>query len=145
MLAQAQVDNVALRDWFCACRPKAHERLHDRTKYVQNTLEALLKLHRKREANRDFPVILLDEHGKVEWSSLSQIVKDFNIAYLTIILPVEAGGLNTYGMLDAHVDEDASDVAEHGESGRERWLLVKNGVTDRSHAPHHGRGDGCVA
>jgi CRISPR-associated endonuclease/helicase Cas3 len=132
LLAQAQVDNVAVRDWFRACRPKAHERLHDRTKYVQSTLEALLKLHRKKEANRDFPLILLDEHGGAEWSSLSQIVeRDFNIAYLTVVLPVEAGGLNSYGMLDAHVDEDASDVAEQGESGRERWLLVTNGIVDR--------------
>ncbi len=132
LLAQAQADDAALRNWFRACRPKAHERMHDRTDRVKKTLEALLKLHRKREANHDFPVVLLDEHGRAEWSSLSQIVeRDFNIAYLTILLPVEAGGLNAYGMLDAHVDQDAPDVAEHGESQRERWLLVTNGLGDR--------------
>jgi CRISPR-associated endonuclease/helicase Cas3 len=132
LLAQAQVDGVALRDWFRACRPKAHERMHDRTDRVKKTLEALLKLHRRREAGRDFPVVLLDEHGKAEWSSLSRLVeRDFNIAYLTVTLPVEAGGLNPHGMLDAHVGQDAPDVAEHGESQRERWLLVKNAVADR--------------
>ena len=62
-----------------------------------------------------------------EWSLLSKIVeKDFNLDYLTIILPVEAGGLDEHGMLDPDALEpiDSIDVAEAGigDERRERWL-----------------------
>jgi CRISPR-associated endonuclease/helicase Cas3 len=124
--AEPQVDESTLGDWFSACRIEARERLHDRTDRVQKTLEALLKAHRKKTKERDFRVVVLNERGEAMWSYLSRIIaNDFNLAYRTIVLPVEAGGLNAHGMLAPEVDRNVRDVAEEArEDRRERWLLT---------------------
>jgi len=128
-LEEAQVDGAALRDWVRACRVEARERLRDRTDRVNKALAELLKSHRKQEPDCDFSVILLDERGEAEWSQLSKIIeKGFSLAYRTVILPVEAGGLDAHGMLDPRAVEASPeiDVAEDGtgEDRRERWLHV---------------------
>lgn len=134
LLHEAKVDQDTLGDWFQACRIEARERLRDRTDRVKKAVEALLKVHRKKEKDerRDFPVVVLNERGEARWSSLSQIIgKGFDLAYRTVVLPVRAGGLNAQGALDAKEAGEASDVAERRTSDakgqrHERWLEVQD-------------------
>jgi len=127
-LHKAGVDEAALRGWFRACRVEAQERLRDRTDRVKKVLTGLLSNLRKKDESLDFPVVLLDERGGASWSRLSALAaNDANFAYRTVVLPVEAGGLDGNGLLDAKADPSASpplDVAEHDASDRrrERWL-----------------------
>jgi CRISPR-associated endonuclease/helicase Cas3 len=127
-LHKAGVDEAALRGWFRACRVEAQERLRDRTDRVKEALMGLLNNLRRKNGSLDFPVVLLDERGGASWSRLSDLAaNDANLAYRTVVLPVEAGGLDRSGMLDAKADPSASlalDVAEHDatERRRERWL-----------------------
>ena len=134
VLDDASADAETLRDWFRTCRVEAHERLRDRTHRVKSTLQKLLEKHRKQNQGCDFPVVVLDERGEVERTRLSEIVeKDFNLSYRTVVLPVEAGGLNeSHGTLDGSIGEHATDVAESTDGGdrerrRERWLLTESG------------------
>jgi CRISPR-associated endonuclease/helicase Cas3 len=131
-LDETKVDRDTLSDWFQACRIEARERLRDRTDQVKQTLEALLKEHRKTEKDegRDFPVVVLYERGEARWSSLSQITdKGFDLASRTVVLPVEAGGLNEHGGLAAKEVQEFIDVGEEmtpdatGQR-RQRWLEV---------------------
>lgn len=130
-LADAVADEAALSDWFRACRIQARERLRDRTQRVKKALGDLLESHRKRE-DSDLPVVLLDERGRAQLLQLGQIVeKDFELAYRTVLLPVEAGGLDGNGMLDPKavvpadgLELDVADIAGEGlgDDRRERWL-----------------------
>jgi len=128
VLHKANVDEAALRGWFRACRIEARERLGDRTDRVKKVLTDLLKNLRRTHESLDLPVVLLDERGSASWSRLSDLAtNDANLAYRTVVLPVEAGGLDSAGMLDAKADPLANlalDVAEHdaSERRRERWL-----------------------
>ncbi len=140
MLARAEVDDATLRDWFRACRIEARERLRDRTDRVKKALETLLQNHRKqgKDGGRDFLVVWLDERGGAGWSRLSDIVgNDFNLAYRTIILPLEASGLDRNGMLDPQAVDSADglvlDVAEAGptDERRERWLHSRSADVER--------------
>jgi CRISPR-associated endonuclease/helicase Cas3 len=132
LLHGANASENTLSDWFQACRIKAAERLRDRTDRVKKTLEALLGEHRKKDEARDFSVVVLNERGQARSAGLSSIVDDqFNLRYRTVVLPVEAGGLNRQGALDAKATEAARDVAEErtqegkGER-RERWLHIED-------------------
>lgn len=128
-----------LRDWFRACRIETHERLRDRTDRVKNTLQDLLKNHRKKSAGCDFSVVLLNGRGDAERAHLSQIVeKEFNLAYRTVVLPTEAGGLTPQGTLDGKAIDSAADadVVEaasqtKGERRRERWILTQSEEGER--------------
>jgi CRISPR-associated endonuclease/helicase Cas3 len=141
LLDDAGAGAETLRDWFQACPIEARERLRDRTDRVKRTLEALLTTHRKKEQPCDFPVVLVNERGEGEWSRLSVVsTKDFNLAYRTIVLPVEVCGLNTHGALDAKAYEATSDVTldvaeatavEHKGERRERWLLIRDADSER--------------
>jgi CRISPR-associated endonuclease/helicase Cas3 len=138
VLAGARVDEATLRDWFRACRVESRERLRDRTDRVKAALENLFKRHRKHNSDADFAVVLLDEHGRARWSKLSEMVgKDFNLAYRTVVLPLEVVGLDTNGMLDPEPLNTADglplDVAEEGppEERRERWLHLKSADGER--------------
>ncbi len=131
LLDEASMSGEALINWFRACRIEAREWLRDRTDRVKKALGALLQNHRKHKENEryDFNVVLLNERGNAEMSKLSQIVeKDFTLEYRTVVLPVEAGGLDTHGMLDAKILEPISDidVAEMTEGRRrERWRHIR--------------------
>lgn len=138
VLDEAGADAETLRDWFRACRIEARERLRDRTDRVKSALQKLLEKHRKQDRGCDFPVVVLDERGEAERSRLSKIVeKNFNLAYRTIVLPVEAGGLNVkHGTLDGGVVDHSSDVAEASndadqERRRERWFLTETDGAER--------------
>ena len=138
MLARAEVDEATLRDWFRACRVEARERLRDRTDRMKKALESLFKSHRKQDKGIEFSVVLLDESGEAGWSTLSEIAKKgFNLAYRTVILPVEAGGLDRSGMLDPDAGKPAEglafDVAEEGtaDERRERWLHRRSTHVER--------------
>ncbi|GIW43958.1 MAG: type I-U CRISPR-associated helicase/endonuclease Cas3 [Candidatus Binatia bacterium] len=123
-LYEADADEEALRDWFGACRIEAREKLRDRTDRVTKALKELVGNLRKKDPTKDLPVVVLDERGNASWSSLSA-VSDANLAYRTVVLPVEAGGLDANGLLDptAEPREDL-DVAElePGDRRRERWI-----------------------
>lgn len=131
-----------LRDWFAGCRIEAHERLRDNSERVRAKLGALLAAHRKSDPNKDFPVVLVDARGQVEWSTLSTIVTRPErggpdvLHYRTLVLPVEAGGLDEHGMLDGAAVEpvDEIDVAEKGGGRRERLLHVR--LADDEHYRH---------
>jgi CRISPR-associated endonuclease/helicase Cas3 len=108
-----------LSDWFCACRIEAQERLRDTTGRVRKRLKALLDAHRGTDPNIDFPVVLLDERGRASRSTLDKITQSPQgdardlLAYRTVVLPVQAGGLDRNGMLSEEVGSHApSDVAE---------------------------------
>jgi CRISPR-associated endonuclease/helicase Cas3 len=136
LFEKSRVDEEALSDWFRACRIETRELLRDLTDRVKKTLKNLLKNHQKKNEDRDFPVILLDERGNAERSYLSKIVETtFPLAYRTVVLPVEAGGIKAeYGMLDSNAIPDETgkiDVAEiptgkDGEVQRERWLFINS-------------------
>src|SRR6266545_1342463 len=132
VLDEAGADSETLRDWFRACRIEARERLRDRSDRVKSALQKLLEKHRKQDHGCDFPVVVLDERGEVERTGLSKIIeKDFNLSYRTIVLPVEAGGLNAqHGTLDGGVVDHASDMAEPADEAdqdrrRERWVVTE--------------------
>ncbi|HIC90293.1 MAG TPA: hypothetical protein EYP04_12945 [Anaerolineae bacterium] len=61
--------------------------------------------------------------------------RNSNLAYRTIVLPVDVGGLDEHGMLDAKKTEPVSniDVAEETAETdrRERWLLIIDGEGER--------------
>jgi len=132
LLDRANADAETLRDWFRACHIEARERLRDRTDRVESALQDLLKSHRKKNAECDFPIILLNERGDAERAHASEIVeKEFNLAYRTVVLPIDAGGLSLQGMLDGRIIDPATDVAEtagqtEGERRRERWILTQS-------------------
>lgn len=127
-LHQAGVDETALRGWFRACRVEARERLRDRTDRVKKVLTGLLGNLRRTKEPLDFPVVLLDERGGASWSRLSALVaSDANLAYRTVVLPVEAGGLDKNGMLDPKADPPPRPSLDVGDDDatdrrRERWL-----------------------
>ncbi|MER3414547.1 MAG: type I-U CRISPR-associated helicase/endonuclease Cas3 [Chloroflexota bacterium] len=138
LLSQSRVDESTLTDWFRACGIEARERLRDRTDRVRKTLDELLTAHRRRapkDGEQDFPILLLDERGRARWSTLSEIVKRPErdlpdvLAYRTVVLPVEAGGLDRHGLLDGKATGPINDidVAEKatGVGRRERWLEVR--------------------
>ncbi len=135
-LADASADGSTLSEWFRACRIEAHERLRDHTERVSKALAALLSTHRKRREKEatsfdDFPVVLVDERGRAEWSTLSAVAdrQALNrLHYRTLVLPVEAGGLDAYGTLSGSVPDpmDEIDVAEYKTEHRrrERWVHI---------------------
>jgi CRISPR-associated endonuclease/helicase Cas3 len=123
-LHEAGVDEETLRDWFGACRTEARERLRDRTDRVKKSLKELVLKLRKRDETKDLPVVILDERGNASWSYLSTL-GDANLAYRTVVLPVEAGGLDAKGLLDPNAEPRPDlDVAEPelGDRRRERWI-----------------------
>lgn len=137
-----------LSDWFGACRIQARERLRDVTSRVRKKLQGLLESH-----SGDFPVVLLDGQGRARWSTLSAIAekpKDGTsdvLAYRTVVLPVEADGLDRYGMFTGKLEseEDAPpsselDVAEFDgqrarkilcQDGKDFWLQDIEGMRDQ--------------
>jgi CRISPR-associated endonuclease/helicase Cas3 len=124
LLREAHVDLDTLRAWFGVCRLEARERLRDRTDRVKKALKERLGILRKEDPIRDVPVVVLDERGNASWSSLSAL-NDANLAYRTVVLPVEAGGLDANGLLDpASEPRSGLDVAELEQGGRrrERWI-----------------------
>ncbi len=127
LLHQADVSPEELTRWFQACRILAHERLRDRSDRIRKALELLLDAHTKVAAERDFPVVVLTERGQASWKSLSALTSnDSALNYLTVVLPVEAGGLDAQGTLNPKELAEARDVAEDipGHGGRrQRWLV----------------------
>jgi CRISPR-associated endonuclease/helicase Cas3 len=78
----------------------------------------------EKEKGKDLPLVVFDERGNPSWSSLSAL-SDTNLAYRTVVLPVEAGGLDTKGLLDPDSEpRPGLDVAEleTGARRRERWI-----------------------
>ncbi|MEW6682209.1 MAG: type I-U CRISPR-associated helicase/endonuclease Cas3 [Nitrospirota bacterium] len=128
ILDDAGVDEALLRDWFRVCRIDSRERLRDRTGHVKKALTALLNNLRKKDSSLDLPIVLLNASGGATWSHLSVLADDdTNLAYRTVVLPMEAGGLNENGMLDPKREPSSalpSDVAEDNATDRqrERWL-----------------------
>lgn len=131
LLHEAKVEEETLGQWFHACRIQARERLQDRTDRIKKALSSLVKAHTKRDENRHFPLIVLNERGEAQWQPLSAIDDNLNLAYKTLVLPVEAGGLDEHGLLDGKALEPVEriDVAETLAEGRlrQRWLHTMSG------------------
>lgn len=119
-LSPEQVDSEALQEWFHACRIEAREKLRDRTDRV---FKQLKNIDKRRQA-KTVPVVLLSERSDAELLSLSELIKRRKdwIAYRTIVLPVETGGLTQQGTLDGSFPEPAEDVAEY-DGTRMRFIL----------------------
>jgi len=146
-LADAKVDSETLAEWFEACPILAHERLRDRTDRVRGALDELLKNRRKERDDADFdvPVVLLDQRGEARLGWLSKLTGRPNgrdlLAYATLVLPTEVGGLSEAGMLDETAEpRDRLDVAEEipgravgrgAARRRERWLFVRDADGER--------------
>jgi len=141
-LADAKVDDETLAEWFQACPILAHERLRDRTDQVRAALDRLLRNRRKKaeDPNFDVPVALLNERGEARFMPLLELTRKPDgrdpLAYATVVLPTEVGGLNESGMLDETAEpRERLDVAEEtpgraagrgGSRGRQRWLWVRD-------------------
>ncbi len=130
VLHDAGLAEPALRDWFQACPLQAREQLRDRSDRVRKVLARLIQGLAKEHPGADLPVVVLDERGDAVWATLGQVVdKGFDLDYRTLVLPVEAGGLDAHGMLDAGSagPRPGLDVAEDGpgENSRQRWLHVR--------------------
>jgi len=124
LLRRAAADPETVEDWFHACPVLSHERMRDLTTRVGDTLTKMLQQRRENDANRDFPVVILNERGEAEWRMLSEIAeKDSKIEYRTIVLPTELGGLNDDGALDSGAENEARDVAEENQSIRRQRLM----------------------
>lgn len=140
LMDEAKVDGETLGDWFRICPIRARERLRDTASRVKRFLSDLLTNHRNKEKNADFPVVLLSHRGEVSWSRLSEVVQDDDRFIHTIILPVEAGGLDQNGMLDPSAIQPNGqqiDVAEvnygkdRSEHRGERWLHYQSAYEER--------------
>ncbi len=122
LLGKYKLDADSIEDWFSACRIEAQEKLRDRTDRIFSQLKRM----NNRLKGKAFPLVLLDEYGRAEIRTLDDVIrrdKD-RLAYRTLILPVEAGGLTNEGMLDggSAFSSAASDIAEY-EGKRLRLLL----------------------
>jgi len=119
------VDYETLRDWFQDCPIETRERLRNRSDRVSKELQNIAKHY----SDRNNRVVELNERGEAKWSKQSELNKD-HIAYRTIVLPVDAGGLSQEGMLDGALKEPATDVAENRKAkDRKRVLLICRGDT----------------
>jgi CRISPR-associated endonuclease/helicase Cas3 len=116
LLHRGNVSEAGVRDWFRACRIKSHEVLRDRTDRVFDELDAIRK--RLGEHAPQKPIILLNERGEAERRTLGDLPHKKEeaaelLAYRTVVLPVEAGGLTESGILDGSEQKrDHIDVAE---------------------------------
>lgn len=128
-LDNAEVSDDVLTAWFRACRVLARERLSDRSDRVAEFLQKLRDMH-TRAGWPDMPVVLMDPRGTATRSHLSDIAaKDFDLDYLTVVLPDTAGGLSSGGYLDAtQLDStqhmDVAEMPNDPEDIRERWLCL---------------------
>ena len=133
LLDEARADDDTLTRWFRACPIETRERLRARTEVVEKTLMALLAKHRKDGRAGDFPALLLDERGRARRVRLAGIA-DHHLAYRTVVLPVEVGGLTYAGTLDGTAvepvaDVDVADISEKEDETRrrERWVFDQAG------------------
>lgn len=108
LLAKANAHEQVLRDWFRRCRVEAQERLRDRTKRIQEELQKIAK----RYGDQALPVVVLTERGEAKLLTLQKLLDGgFSaLAYRTVMLPTEAGGLTKDGFLDGNVKEIAIDI-----------------------------------
>jgi CRISPR-associated endonuclease/helicase Cas3 len=134
LLAESAQGPERLRDWFLACRIEGRERLRDRTYRVHDELKKIAK----RRGDERTPVIVLDERGNADLCELAALLSRgvSGLAYRTVLLPTEAGGLSDAGMLDADSTgpvEDVADTAEGKgvEARRERWLCIRDQEGER--------------
>lgn len=125
-LDDAKVDTSTLQEWFLACRIEAHERLRGRSDNVQKNLRKLLNAWVKKDSGKNFPVAVLTERGEALWTKLSKVVEN-KLAYQTIVLPVEVGGLNQQGMLDPNELTAAQDVADLTGKRKRQLQTFQNG------------------
>jgi CRISPR-associated endonuclease/helicase Cas3 len=110
LLAEANTSQQVLRRWFGRCRIEARERLRDRTDRVVKEIQKIAKRH----SHKDLQAVVLTERGEAELLPLLALLERSlsELAFRTVILPVEAGGLTNEGLLDGDVHGPAMDVAD---------------------------------
>lgn len=107
LLDKDSVDASALGRWFRRCAIRSQERLRDRTDVVHKWLRDLCQRWRKRPDGSHVVqrrAVLIDERGNAAWHRLTELAGDAGrdlLAYRTLVMPVEAGGLSAEGVLDA--------------------------------------------
>jgi len=126
LLSDGPLSRDELRDWFHNCRIEGHEQLREPTNRIQKKLAQLLERHEEH----DLPMVLLDERGNGELTTLATLLGrgEDALRYGTVVLPAEAGGLSPQGILDPRAARptDEMDVAEKGRS-RTRLVLRQVG------------------
>lgn len=125
-LAGANVPQGVLREWFRRCRIEARERVRDRTDRVLKELQKITKRH----GNTALPIVVLTERGDAELLPLHVLLArgQSALAFRTIVLPIESGGLTSEGLLDGGVKEPANDVVE-ADGRRTRRVIRRLGDT----------------
>lgn len=126
-----EIDSRTLQEWFAVCPVQTNERLQMPTAELKVELKKLLKKHKKKNPNHDIQVVLLDEWGRAEWLSLSDVDRNSNLAYRTLVLPIEAGGIGEHGMFDPAVIDPVQDIADSDAEGRERERWFSEGGEER--------------
>lgn len=98
-----------LRRFYRAHRIRPHERLHDRTGTIVDELKKVL-------ARRpDDQVLTVEADGGVRISRLEELVtkqEERALWYSTVVLPIEADGLDNAGFLSGKVSDPVLDVAD---------------------------------
>ena len=108
LFSKHDVDETSIRHWFASCRIRAEERLPERTDRVKSFLRNLLK-ELGRNGGQVPNAVLLNRLGNAQISPLPAIIEDA-IEYKTIVLPVEAGGLEQNGTLNHEKTEPIQDI-----------------------------------
>lgn len=121
LLAKAELSSEQLKDWFKHCRIEARERLHDATHRVLKELQVIADRH----DDGVLPVVVLTERGEPEICQLRDVLNRSALAYRTIVLPTEVGGLSEEGLLAGKDDKAVSDVAEAGERPTRLRIMLR--------------------
>ncbi|MBL8205164.1 MAG: type I-U CRISPR-associated helicase/endonuclease Cas3 [Blastocatellia bacterium] len=127
-LAEAKISPQRLREWFQLCRIEARERLHDQTSRIAKELGKIAK----RWGDTPLPCVLLTERGEAELVSLQELLKRDASAlqFCTLVLPVEANGLASRGMLDGG-EKEAKDIQlDVTEAAGTRMRIILNCAGD---------------
>ncbi len=103
------VPDESIEEWFQERRIESHERLRDWSDRVYRELQKI----GKKSKEENFRVVVLSGDGKAEKISLNALLKKKKefIAFRTIVLPAEAGGITKEGILDGNQKDPALDVA----------------------------------
>jgi CRISPR-associated endonuclease/helicase Cas3 len=124
LLAEASVPTQLLRAWFKCCRIEARERLRDLTSRVAKELQRIAK----RQSENPLRCVVLNERGKAELASLQELMKaeESALQFRTIVLPVEAGGLTSRGILNGGTRDLTPDLDVAEYDGKRVRVIVES-------------------
>jgi CRISPR-associated endonuclease/helicase Cas3 len=121
----AKLSPEQVGEWFYELPIRSSERLRDTTERVH---KQIVKLAKRRKGQK---CILISANGDAEIVALSEQIQEERLRYATIVLPAEAGGLTSEGLLDGDDERPVQDLAEH--DGQHRRFLLER-VTEGAEA-----------